>query len=49
MDPHPAIFIADLQDAKKKKFFISFSAYYSLKVNLHHFLKIKSLKDVTKE
>ncbi len=27
----------------------SFSAYYYLKVHLRHFLKIKSLKEVTKQ
>jgi hypothetical protein len=37
------IFIIDLQDANK-----SFSAYYFLKVLLHHFSKIKSQKEVTK-
>jgi hypothetical protein len=35
-DPDPASFVIDLQDAKKKKFFC-FSAYYFLKVHLHHF------------
>jgi len=45
MDPDadPAIFVIDLQDANKtlikKK---SFSAFYFLKVHLHHFSKIKS-------
>jgi hypothetical protein len=49
-DPDPAIFITDLQDANKeliKK--ISFSAYFFLKVDLHHFSKIKSQKEVTKQ
>jgi hypothetical protein len=33
-----------------KKFFLrSFSAYYFLKVHLHNFLKIKSIKKVTKQ
>ena len=38
-DPDPAIFVIDLQDASKKLiFFIKiFSAYYILKLNLHHF------------
>ncbi len=36
----PAIFVHDLQDANKK----GFSAYFFLKVYLHHFLKIKSQK-----
>jgi len=49
MDPDPAIFVIDLQDAykkliKKKRF----SAYYFLKVHLHNFSKKKSQKEVTK-
>ncbi len=44
-DPDPSIFIIDLQDANKKLFFLlSFSAYYCLKVILHHFSKIKVKK-----
>jgi hypothetical protein len=44
-DPDPPIFVIDLQDASKKKFFYTiFSAYYFLKVHLHHFSKIKSQK-----
>jgi hypothetical protein len=39
MDPDPAIFVIDLQDANKKL----------LKVHLHHFSKIKSPKEVTKQ
>jgi hypothetical protein len=47
MDPDPAIFAIDLQDANKKLIKKkSFSAYYFLKVNLHHFAKIKRLKEV---
>jgi hypothetical protein len=38
MDPDPAIFVIDLQDV-----------YYFLKVHLHYFSKIKSLKEVTKQ
>ncbi len=30
MDPDPAVFVIDLQDANKKLFFLSFSAYYFL-------------------
>jgi hypothetical protein len=52
MDPDPAIFIMDLQDAKKvgypvpnKKYF---SVYYFMEVHLHHFSKTKSQKEVTK-
>jgi hypothetical protein len=48
--PDPAIFILDLQDDNKKQFFVeiflSFSFYYFLKVQLHHFSKIKSYKTV---
>jgi hypothetical protein len=33
----------------KNYFFKCFSAYYFLKVHLHHFSKIKSHKDVTKQ
>jgi hypothetical protein len=44
-DPDPAIFVIDLQDANKKLIFNTiFSAYYFLKVHLHHFSKIKSQK-----
>jgi hypothetical protein len=43
-DPDPSIFIIDLQDANKKIFKKSFSAYYLLKEHLHHFSKIKSQK-----
>jgi hypothetical protein len=46
MDPDPAIFVIELQDAKKL-FLKSFSAYYLLKVHLHHFSKIKCHKEVT--
>jgi hypothetical protein len=43
MDPDPAIFVTDLQDADKKLVLIFIlSAFYFLKVYLHHFLKIKS-------
>jgi hypothetical protein len=43
-DPDPAIFVIDLQDASKKLtfFYTIFSAYYFLKVHLHHFSKIES-------
>jgi hypothetical protein len=52
MDPDPAIFVIDLQDANKKLpifFSQSFSAYYFLKVHLHNFSKIKSQKEVAKQ
>jgi hypothetical protein len=46
MDPDPAIFVIDLQDASKKLiFFTIFSACYFLKVHLHHFSKINSQKE----
>jgi hypothetical protein len=46
----PAIFVIDLQDANKKLIlFKGFSAYYFLKVHLHHFSKIKSQKEVPKQ
>jgi hypothetical protein len=44
-DPDPAIFVIDLQDASKKKIFNTiFSAYYFLKLHLHHFSQIKCQK-----
>ena len=49
-DPNPAIFVIDLQDTNKKLIWKkSFPAYYSLRVHLHHFSKIKSPKEVTKQ
>jgi hypothetical protein len=41
MDPDPAIFLIDLQDANKKPIclFQSFFAYYFLEVHLYHFQK----------
>jgi hypothetical protein len=45
MDPDPAIFVIDLQDANKKQIKKkSFSASFFLKVHLHHFSKIKVKK-----
>jgi hypothetical protein len=52
MDPDPAVFVIDLQDANKKtNLKKSFSAYYFLKVYLpvHYFSKINSPKEVTKQ
>jgi len=50
MNPDPAIFVTDLQDANKKLIFCkSFSAYYFLTLHLHQFSKIKSQKKVTKQ
>jgi hypothetical protein len=49
-DADPAIFVTDLQEANKKQIFSKiFSHYYFLKVHLHHFSKIKSQKEVTKQ
>jgi hypothetical protein len=48
-DPDPSIFIIDLQDPNKKLLKKGFPGYYFLKVLLHHFSKIKSQKEVTKE
>jgi hypothetical protein len=45
LDPDPTILVIDLQDANKKLiFFQSFSAFYFLKVYLHHFSKINCQK-----
>jgi hypothetical protein len=49
-DPDPAIFVIDIQDANKKQIFKkSFSTFYFLKVHLHHFSKIKSHEEITKQ
>jgi hypothetical protein len=38
MDPDPAIFVIDRQDANKKQIWLKiFFAYYFLKIHLHHF------------
>jgi hypothetical protein len=48
LDPDPDIYVIDLQDKNKKKFFYTiFSAYYFLKIHVHHFSKIISQKGVT--
>ncbi len=49
VDPDPAAFVIDHQVANKKLIKKSFSAYYFLKVHLHHLSKIKSKKEVTKQ
>jgi hypothetical protein len=41
MDPDPAIFVIDLQEANQIFYLFFFSAYYFLKVHLHHFRKKK--------
>ncbi len=48
MDPDPAIFVIDFQDANKKLILKKFSAYYFLKVHLF-FKDHKSKKEVTKQ
>jgi hypothetical protein len=48
-DSDPTIFVIGLQDANKKLIIKTFSAYYVLKEHLHHFLKIKRQKEVTKQ
>jgi hypothetical protein len=49
MDPDPAIFFIDIQDADKKLTKKGFLLIYFLKVHFHHFSKIKSQKEVTKQ
>jgi hypothetical protein len=49
LDPDPANFIIDLQDDNKTNLKKGFSAYYFFEVPLHHFSKIKSPKEVTKQ
>jgi hypothetical protein len=49
-DPEPAIFVTDLQDANKKIIFIKkFACLLLFEGTLHHFTKIKSPKEVTKQ
>jgi hypothetical protein len=49
-DTDPNIFVTELQDANKNLIlFKKYFAYYFLKVQLHHFSKIKSQKEVTKQ
>jgi hypothetical protein len=48
-DQDLSIFILDLQDANKKQNKKVFAAYYFVKVLLHHFSKVKSQKEVTKQ
>jgi hypothetical protein len=47
--PDPDIFVTDLQDANKNNFFLYFSAYFLLKLHLHHLSKIKVSEEVTKQ
>jgi hypothetical protein len=53
-DPDPAIFIIDLQDANKTLFFEMVFLHITVLyegtwVHIHHFSKIKSKKEVTKQ
>jgi hypothetical protein len=49
-DPDPAIFIIDLQEANKKLIFLKkFFCTLLFKGIFHHFSKIKSQKEVTKQ
>jgi hypothetical protein len=49
VDPDPAIFVIELPEANKKLILKKISAYYFLKVHLHHFSKTKIPKEVTKK
>jgi hypothetical protein len=50
MDPDPAIFVIDLQDANEKlNLKKCLSAYYFWKEHLNHFSKKTSPKEVTKQ
>jgi hypothetical protein len=42
LDPYPAAFVIDLQDANKKLIF--YKVFLLIEVHLHHFSKIKSEK-----
>jgi hypothetical protein len=47
MDPDPAIFLIDLQNANKKQIFNTFfSSYYFMNVHFHHFSKKNSQKEL---
>jgi hypothetical protein len=46
-DLDPAIFVSDLQDGNKNSVFLL--VRYFLKLHVHHFSKIKSHKEVTKQ
>jgi hypothetical protein len=48
MDPDPAIFVIELQDASKKQILKKFSAYY-FEGTFTSFFKDKNLKEVTKQ
>jgi hypothetical protein len=48
-DPDPSISSVTFKMPTKKIVLKSFSVYYFLKVLLHHFSKVKSQKEVTKQ
>ncbi len=48
-DPDPSVFIIVFSDANKQLIKKKISAYYFLKVLLHHFSKIKGQEEVTKQ
>jgi hypothetical protein len=48
-DPDPAIYVTDLQDAKKKKNFTKFFCLLLFENAFTSFSKIKSQKEVTKQ
>jgi hypothetical protein len=48
-DPDPFIFIVDLQDANKTLIKKKFFCILLFEGTLHHFTKIKSKKEVTKQ
>jgi hypothetical protein len=50
MDPDPAIFVVDLQDANKKQFFLrKFFCLLIFEGTFTSFSRIKSQKEVTKQ
>jgi hypothetical protein len=51
MDPDPAVIVIDLQDANKKLILLKqfFCLLLFEGIHLHHFSKIKSPKEVTKQ
>ncbi len=49
-DPDPTLFVSCLQDANEKYFFLTkFLCLFFFEFTLHHSLKMKSHKEVTKE
>ncbi len=48
-DPDPAIFFIELQDANEKLILKKYFCLLLIEGTLHHFSKIKSQKEVTKQ